>query len=431
MTNTATAPATGRERFAWAMFDFANSGYTTVVLTTIFNAYFVSVIAGGAGMPSGSATFLWTIAMAAGNAIVLLSAPIIGAISDYRATKKWFLMAATILCIAGTVCLGFADAGDVGIVTTLVIVSFVMFASGEYLISAFLPEIVTEGRMGRLSGHAWALGYFGGVLTLALCLAYITWAQNQGYGPTHFVPVTLWITAAIFALAALPTFLWLKDRAVARPLPPGASYAGIGFTQVLETLRHAARFKDLFRFLTTLVVFQSGVSTVVVVAAIYAQEVLQFTSDKLVMMIMVVNLTAAFGAFGMGYIQDRFGSIKALALGLSLWIIAIFLILIAQTDLDVWISANLMGLGMGSCQAAGRALTGLFTPVQRTGEFFGLWGLAMRLAAIIGPMSYGLISLLSDGNHRMAILSTLTFFVLGLLLLTTINENRGKQAAAL
>lgn len=422
-------PATGRERFAWAMFDFANSGYTTVVLTTIFNAYFVAVIAGDAGISSGSATFLWTIAISVGNAIVLLSAPIIGAISDYRATKKLFLMAATTLCIVATILLGFADAGDVATVTALVILSFVMFGSGEYLISAFLPEIVTEGRMGRLSGHAWGLGYFGGVLTLGLCLAYITWAQNQGYGPTHFVPVTLWITAAIFALAALPTFIWLKDRAVARPLPAGASYAGIGFTQVLETLRHAARFKDLFRFFATLVVFQSGVSTVVVVAAIYAQEVLQFTSDKLVMMVMVVNLTAAVGAFGMGYIQDRFGSIKALALGLGLWIIAIFLILIAQTDLDIWIAANLIGLGMGSCQAAGRALTGLFTPIKRTGEFFGLWGLTMHLAAIIGPISYGLISYLSDGNHRMAILSTLTFFVVGLLMLATINENRGKQAA--
>lgn len=427
---TDQSPATGQERFAWAMFDFANSGYTTVVLTTIFNAYFVGVIASGAGMSSGSATFLWTIAIAVGNAIVLLSAPIVGAISDYRATKKLFLMAATILCIIATVLLGFADAGDVATVTALVVLSFVMFGSGEYLISAFLPEIVTEGRMGRLSGQAWGLGYFGGVLTLGLCLAYITWAQSQGYGPTHFVPVTLWITAAIFMLAALPTFIWLKDRAVARPLPPGATYAGIGFSRVLETLRHAAHFKDLFRFLATLVVFQAGVSTVVVVAAIYAQEVLQFTSDKLVIMVMVVNLTAAIGAFGMGYIQDRFGSIRALGIGLSLWIIAVFLVLIAQTDIHIWIAANLMGLAMGSCQAAGRALTGLFTPVQRTGEFFGLWGLAMHLAAIIGPMSYGLISYLSGGNQRMAILSTLAFFVVGLVMLISINEDRGKQAAA-
>ncbi len=422
--------ASPRERFAWAMYDFANSGYTTVVLTTIFNAYFVAVIASGAGMDSGSATFLWTIAIAAGNAIVLLSAPVVGAVADFRATKKLFLVVTTILCVVATTLLGLADEGDVATVTALVILSFVAFGSGEYLISAFLPEIVTEDRMGRLSGQAWGLGYFGGVLTLALCLAYITWAQGRGYEPTHFVPVTLWITAAIFALAATPTFAWLKERAVLKPLPPGASYAGIGFGRVLETLRRAAHFKDLFRFLGTLVIFQAGVSTVVVIAAIYAQEVLGFTSDKLVIMVIVVNITAAFGAFGMGYIQDRFGSVRALALGLSLWIVAIFLVLIAETDLDIWIAANLIGLAMGSCQAAGRALTGLFTPVERTGEFFGLWGLAVHLASIIGPISYGLISYLTGGNQRMAVLSTLVFFVAGLALLGTVNEARGRAAVA-
>ncbi|MBD3648723.1 MAG: MFS transporter, partial [Pseudomonadales bacterium] len=144
--------ASTKERFSWAMYDFANSGYTTVVLTTVFNAYFVGVIASGAGMSSGAATFLWTLAIAAGNAIVLLSAPVVGAIADYRASKKLFLMVTTVFCVVATAMLGLADAGDVAMVTALVILSFVMFGSGEYLISAFLPEIISSTPMGRLSG---------------------------------------------------------------------------------------------------------------------------------------------------------------------------------------------------------------------------------------------------------------------------------------
>ena len=296
---------------------------------------------------------------------------------------------------------------------------------------SFLPEITTPDRMGRLSGQAWGLGYLGGVLTLVLCLGYIKWAQHRHQVQTDFVPVTLWITAAIFGLAALPTFLWLKERAVARPLSDGTTVARSGFRSVLQTLDHAREFKDLFRFLGTLVIFQSGVATVIIVAAIYAQEVLDFTSDKIVIMVIVVNLTAAVGAFAMGYVQDKFGSVRALALSLCIWIVAIVRVMVADSDTDVWIAANLIGIAMGSCQATGRALTGLFTPVQRTGEFFGLWGLAVNLASIIGPLSYGLIGFVTGGDHRMAVMSTLVFFGTGLALLTTIDEGRGRRAAVL
>lgn len=424
-------PATAAERLAWAMYDFANSGYTTVVLTTIFNAYFVAVVAGGAGMSSRTATLLWTLSVATGNLIVLLAAPVVGAIADGHAWKKRFLVVTTIGCVVTTALLGFVAEGAVAPGMVLLVLSFVMFASGENLIAAFLPEIAVDQHMGRLSGYGWGLGYLGGLLTLACCLIYLTWAQNQGQTPTQFIPVTLWITAAIFAVAALPTFLVLRERAVPKATPPATSYLAQGFLQVRDTLRHARRFKDLFRFLMTLVVFQAGVSTVIVVAAIYAQEVLEFSSDELIVLVMVVNVTAAGGALVVGHMQDRTGSSRALVLALSVWIIAIILVLTARSRGDIWLAANLIGLAMGSSQSAGRALVGHFTPVARAGEFFGLWGLAARCAAIIGPVTYGAISWLTGGNQRIAMLSTLGFFVLGLLLLTTVNEERGKRAAML
>lgn len=429
MTGSHTPPPVrGVEKFAWSMYDFANSGYTTVVLTSIFNAYFVGVVAGGAGMDSGTATFLWTLAVAVGNAIVLLSAPIVGAIADLRACKKQFLLITTIGCVLSTALLGGVGEGAVVAGMLLLVVSLVMFGSGEYLIAAFLPEIATEDEMGRVSGYGWGLGYFGGLLTLGACLAWITWAQDQGQSPTEFVPVTLWITAAIFAVAALPTFLILRERALPSA-EAGRLFLAGGFSRVRDTLRHARAFQDLLRFLVTLVVFQAGMSTVIVVAAIYAQEVLGFESDELIFIIMVVNMTAAVGAFGMGHLQDRIGSARSLTLALLIWIVAIGLVFIADDQADIWLPANLIGLAMGATQSASRALIGQFTPVTRTGEFFGLWGLATHLATIIGPLTYGAISWLTSGDQRLALLSTLSFFVLGLLLLTTVNEARGRQAA--
>jgi UMF1 family MFS transporter len=427
--NTSGKPPVSRaEIFGWSMYDFANSGYTTVVLTSIFNAYFVAVVAGGAGLDSGAATFLWTIAVAVGNALVLLSAPVVGAMADHHASKKRFLLVTTIGCVLGTALLGWVGPGNVVPGVLLLIISLLMFGSGEYLIAAFLPEIATEDDMGRVSGYGWGLGYFGGLLTLGLCLGWITWAQGQGQAAADYVPVTLWITAGVFALAALPTFLLLKERA--QPVEDGRRlYIVEGFRRVRSTLRHARTYQDLFRFLVTLVVFQAGMSTVIVVAAIYAQEVLAFESDELIFIIMVVNVTAAAGAFGMGHLQDRIGSVRSLAIALSIWIVAIALIFFATERTDIWLPANLIGLAMGATQTAGRALIGQFTPVSRTGEFFGLWGLAVHLATIVGPLTYGAISWLTGGDQRLALLSTLSFFVLGLLLLTTVNEQRGRQVA--
>lgn len=424
-----TSAATTRELWSWAFYDFANSGYTTVVLTTIYSAYFVGVMAAGLEAESpGSATLLWTAAIALANFIVLLSAPVIGAIADHRASKKSFLLLSTVACVAATGLLATAAPGQLWLALPLLVLSAVAFSMGENLIAAFLPEIASSGNMGKVSGYGWSLGYFGGLLTLGLCLAYITWASGLGLTAESYVPVTLIITAIIFAVTALPTFVWLRERAVASPLVAGVSYLGEGFGKVKQTLKHAAQLPDLFRFLLCLTVYQAGVATVVVIAAIYAQEVMGFDSQELIVLIMVVNFTAALGAFAFGYAQDKFGSVPSLACGLLVWISAGIVTLLADSTGDFWFAGNLMGLAMGATQAGGRALIGEFTPVERAGEFFGLWGFSARTAAIIGPLSYGVISSLSDGDHRLALLSTLSFFIIGLLLLLTVNEARGIEA---
>lgn len=424
------AKAGFRELLAWAFYDFANSGYTTVVQTTIFSAYFVGVVAGAEqGVTPGLSTLLWSLAIGLANFVVMISGPLLGAIADHRACKKRFLLISSIGCVTATASLAWVGPGDVGLGMVLVTVSAIMFASGENLIAAFLPELVPEESMGRLSGYGWSLGYFGGLLTLGICLAYITWAKQQGLPATHFVPVSLLITACIFALAALPTFIWLRERAIPAVWDRSRSSLHISYTRLVHTFKEAARFRDLFWFLITLGVYQSGVSTVIVLAAIYAQEVMGFDTQALIVLIMVVNVTAAVGAFICGHLQDRIGSVPTLAITLVIWIVAVIVAILAKETLDMWIAGNLIGLAMGASQAVGRALVSKFSPVERTGEFLGLWGLVNRLSAIVGPLSYGLINYWSQGNHRMSLLSTLVFFIVGLALLIKVNESRGKAAA--
>lgn len=432
MATPHSTPVARREITAWALYDFANSGYTTVVLTAIYNAYFVAVIAGAdAGFGEGSGTFLWTLTIAIANAMVLISAPLLGAMADHGAHKKRFLIVTTLGCASFTALLGLAGPGKVLWAMLLVIGSAYMFATGENLIAAFLPEIAPPEQMGRISALGWAVGYVGGVLVLGLCLAYLFWARGQGHSVQQYVPVTLLLVAIVFVVAALPTFFWLRERAVPSDFQPGklGLYFAEGWHRVADTLRHARHYRDLFRFLFTLILYHSGIATVVVLAAVYAQEEMGFDQTDTIVLILLVNVTAAIGAFVFGRLQDRFGSVPILAVTLLIWIAATLLTFAATGPMMFWIAANLVGIAMGSSQSAGRALIGQFTPPQRTAEFFGLWGLAVKLAAIIGPISYGATSFLSGGNHRLAILSTMGFFIAGLLSMWGIDERRGRQAA--
>lgn len=413
-----------RELWAWAMYDFANSGYTTVVITALFNAYFVAVVAGNAPW----ATLAWTAALAVSYGLIVLSAPLIGAYADVRAAKKKLLAVSTAGCVTFTALLYFAQPQTLGLAIVCVIASNFFFGSGENLIAAFLPELSRARAMGRVSGWGWSLGYLGGLLTLGVCLLYVSWATKQGHGSRQFVPVTMLITAAIFALASLPTFLLLRERAV-----PQESAAALGvahaWARVAQTLGHLRQFADLRRFLLCNLFYQAGIQAVITLTAIYANQAMGFTLQQTLLLVLVVNLTAAVGAFLFGPLQDRIGHVCAIALTLLGWIATIALAWAAREPALFWIAANMAGLCLGASQSAARALVGVLAPPTRTAEFFGLWGLSVKLASIAGPLTYGLANWLSGGDHRRALLITGSYFVVGLLLLRGVDPWRGRRAA--
>jgi UMF1 family MFS transporter len=413
-----------REVFAWAMYDFANSGYTTVVITAVFNAYFVSVVAGNAPW----ATFAWTATLAVSYAAVVVTAPAVGAWADLRAAKKRLLWITTFGCVAGTAALGLAGPETLVLTCVLVAVSNFFFGTGENVAAAFLPELAKGDALGRVSGWGWSLGYLGGMLTLGLCLIYVTGAQRAGRGAEEFVPVTMLITAGMFMLAALPTLFLLRERAVPQAGSGRATVSG-AFARLVDTARHARRYRDLARFLICVVFYQAGVQAVVTLAAIYADQAMGFDTTETIMLILVVNLTAALGAFAFGYVQDRLGHVPTIALTLAGWIVMIVLAWWATDRTTFWIAANLAGICLGSSQSASRALVGYLAPAAHRAEFFGLWGLAVKLSSILGPVTYGAATWLSDGDHRKAMLITGAYFVVGLIVLVGVDVRRGRVAA--
>ena len=376
-----------REVFGWAMYDFANSGYTTVVLTAVFSAYFVGGVAGGASW----ATFAWTAALAG------------------------------------------AGPGDVAWAVVAIVLSNVFYTYGESLIAAFLPELARQDSLGRVSGWGWSFGYFGGMLTLGSSLGYVLWAQGQGIPAAQFVPVTMLITAGVYGVAALATFALLRERALPQPVPlhDGLREAGLraSLSRLRATWQQARRFRDFSALLACAVAYQAGISVVIALSAVYAEQVMKFEQTQTMALIFLVNIAAALGAFSWGYVQDRIGHRLALGITLAGWIVMIALAAAATGPGLFWVAAVIAGLCMGSSQSAGRALAGLFAPAARRAEFYGFWTFALRLSAIIGPLTYGLVTLLTAGNHRLAIVSTGVFFVLGLALLMAVDVPRGQAAA--
>jgi UMF1 family MFS transporter len=413
-----------REVFGWAMYDFANSGYSTVVITAVFAAYFVGGVAEGAPW----ATLAWTAGLSVSYAIVMLTMPVLGAWADRTAGKKRLLMGVTVACVLSTAALAWVGPGQVALGLLLLVVSNTFFSYGESLTASFLPELAQPHAMGRVSGWGWALGYVGGMLTLGGCLAYVLAAQARGETGSQFVPVTMLITALVYGAAACVTFYLMREHAVPQPDAPKAGIFK-SLQGLKKTFQDARPYKDFTRLMACAVAYQGGVAVAISLAAIYAEQVIGFQPQETMVLIFVLNLAAFVGAFVFGYAQDRIGHKLALSLTLLGWVLTCLIAAFSSTKEVFWWAAAIAGVCMGSSQSSGRAMAGLMIPPARLGEFFGLWTFAIRLASILGPLSYGLITWLSGGNQRIAIGSTSLLFVLGLVLLIPVNVARGRRMA--
>ncbi len=397
-------PVRPREIFGWCCFDFANSAFTTIIITVVYAVFFIEVVAGKDPRAAG----WWGTTLAISQFIVILVSPLIGAVADVTARKKSFLMMTAIVCSLGTAMLYFVGAGEVWLALAIVGVANIAFSLSENLCSSFLPEISTPENAGRISGYGWSFGYFGGLLSLVLALVII----NSGSGR---VPWTFVMTGAFFFLASLPTLLLLRERARRRKLPPGQGYVALGFAQLRQMFHEVPQHRTLAIFFLAMTLYVSGLTAVIAFASIYASEVIHMTQDQTIKLFVVLQLAGVAGAFAFGWWQDRVGAKPALLLALGLWIVACLWAGVCQTAGQFFGVGIVAGIALGSLQSAGRAVVSTLTPVGRAGEFFGYWGFFGKLAGVIGPFIFGWLA--TWLGYRVAIVANAGFFLAGLLVL--------------
>jgi UMF1 family MFS transporter len=419
------APVTRREILGWCMYDVADSSFTTVIVTTAFAMYFARVVVGD----ESRADLLWGWAASISELAVGLVAPVLGAVADYSGSRKKFLGACAAAIILFTASLWFAQPGTVVLALLLYVAANVGFAGGGVFIDSFLPGISTPANAGRISGLKWAMGYASGLMSLALCLPL---AQHIKANPTpqdlayaRLVPV---LVAAYYAVAVVPTFLFLRERSRPAPLPPGLNYVTAGYVRLRQTLRHIRRYRELVKLLIAFLIYNDGIVTVIYFAARYATDEVQFTETDTIRLFIALNVVAVAGAFFFGWLADLIGQKRTIMISLLIWMAAVVAAYSSHSKMAFYVAAGLAGLGMGSCQSVTRSLVALFTPKDNAAEFYGFLGIAGKALAFLGPIVFGTISALT-GSKRPAILVIGTFFLVGMAVLSTVDERRGREAS--
>ena len=404
------------------MYDFAHSAFGTLVVTFIFSAYYAQAIHPD---PIQGAIW-WTRAVNASAIITALMMPVIGAMGDFGGLKKRFLLVATAVCVVLTATLFRMGPGDALAAAIVFVGASVAYETLQSLSNAFLPEISTRENMGRISGLGWGLGYFGGLLCLIPALGMVTgWLPEEG-GVN--VRATNLLAAGWLLVFSVPLFAFLRERQPRRRAS-ALEYVGRGFTRIAETARDLRRYRQAIRLLIARLVYNDGLLTAFTMAAIYAGAEFGMETADLLVLGIVVNATAGASAIGFGFLQDRIGGKRTIAITLVLLVVAVALAWFARDLPMFWAAAILLGLMVGPNQAASRALLGSFVPPSKQGELFGFYAFSGRLASVLGPLSYGLI-LGATESHRWAIASIIVFFIAGLLLLMRVDEEEGVALAA-
>jgi UMF1 family MFS transporter len=301
----------------------------------------------------------------------------------------------------------------------------VAFDLGFMFCSAFLVEIAAVDQMGRVSGYGWGLGYLGGLLSLALAYPFL----KNGFAETNLplYRASFAVTALFFLMASLPTLVILRERAV--PLMRDArSIWHEAISQVITTARQFRRFRDLFAYLIAYLIYTDALNTVIVASGIFANKVLDFTPADLIIYFLVTQTTAALGAITFGILADRIGARRTITLTLLAWTVLSVSAALVQTHAQFYIIGLLAGAVLGANQTTSRTLIARFTPIGHQAQFFGFFSITGKFAAIIGPVVYGEVTAWT-GSQRWAIVSMALFFLLGLMLIQTVDEARGVETA--
>lgn len=412
---------------AWALYDFANSAFTTLIVTFIYATYFTQGIAENEVI----GTSQWSRAVSLSAILVAVLSPYAGALADRGGYRKRFLLVTTVLCILGTVVLYFPLAGEVAFALIVFVIANIAFEMANVFYNAFLPEISPPDKIGRISGYGWALGYVGGLFCLLIGYFVLVAPDTPPLGLSQetgeHVRATNLLVAGWYAVFAIPLFLTLKERKPLQPPEPGRVIRA-ATRQLIRTFNDIRSYRDIFWLLLARLVYNDGLVTIFAFGGIYAAGTFGFTTEDIFIFGIVLNIAAGLGAYLFGFVDDRIGGKATILISLALLSAASLLAVLTTSRIGFWIAAIGVGLCAGPNQSASRSLMGRFVPLAKENEFYGFFAFSGKATAFLGPLLLGVLTGVFD-SQRAGVATVVFFFIVGGLILLRVDERRGAARA--
>jgi len=412
--------------WSWALYDWANSAFTTLVVTFIYSTWFTKAMA----PDEVTGTAWWSRAVAVSALLTAVLSPILGAAADRAGARKGFLAGTTALCIAGTAALAFIAPTAPG-AAVIALVIFVVadwgFETGYTFYNAFLPQIASPERIGRVSGYGWGLGYVGGLACMGIALVGFA-SDNPWFGMSTAegfnYRATNLLVAGWYLVFALPLFLFVPERRVrSLRLDVRGTLRELG-----QTLRAIGRYREIVKFLVARLIYNDGLVTVFAFGGIYAAGTFGMTIAEVIVFGVVLNIAAGVGAFALGFLDDRVGGRKTILLTLVALAVGTAVAVWAPSRAWLWVAGVIIGVFLGPNQSASRSLMGRFVPERHQAEFFGFYQFSGKATSFLGPVLLGIAAQAFD-SQRAGVASVLLFLVVGGGLLLWVDERRGVEAA--
>lgn len=401
-----------KSTWGWMFYDFANSAFTTIIVSVVYSAYFVGTVVQG---DKSYGNYLWGLAVSISMTLVAVTAPILGAAADYSRGKKRMLFLNCWLTVIFTALLWFVGPGDVNKGMIFFIIANFGFNSANVFYDAFLPEVSTPETIGKVSGYGWAFGYVGGLLSLLVSLVLLK----------INVRLIFPMIALHHFVFSLVTFFWLKE--LKRP-SKRSNYLKIGFNRVWWSMKNLRKLPNLLRFIISYFIYNDGITTVIVFASIYGITRFGMTTQDMIIYFILAQFTSIAGSAVFGKLTDVTNTKTSLSLSILIWIAVVVWAFFCKSATEYYFVGLLAGLAIGSSQANSRTMLSQLTPLNKQAEFFGFYTLTGRISSIFGPILYGWIAH-KTGDIRYSILSLLLFFVLGWIMLQTVSLDKGIDQA--
>lgn len=413
--------------FGWVLFDFANSAYTTLVVTFIYATYFVKAIA-----PDEIAgTALWSRGVAITSICVALFSPVLGAIADQGGYRKKFLFVSTLIAVGGTAMLYFVMPGQVMLALVWFVISNIAFEFTMVFYNAFLPEIASKEKIGRISGIGWGVGYIGGLLALVVAMVGFVSPEVPWFGLSReageHLRATNLLVAVWFAIFSLPLFLFVRPKGPKSHIKPVDAAKG-GFKDIARTLKDLKQYKQITLLLIARLIYNDGLVTIFAFGGIYAAGTFGFTFDEIMIFGIGINVAAGSGALLMGFLDDKLGGKKTIQFSNIALALATFLAVVAPSKALFWVAGMMIGFFAGPNQSASRSLLGRFVPNEKENQFFGFFAFSGKLTAFMGPILLGILTQ-AFNSQRAGVSVIILFFIVGGLILQKVDEEAGIRSA--